>query len=61
MSTATLTREESVNISAELMHAFLTLESLTNSLRRSNAVAKLSVGEYEILMNSLIEEYDAKL
>ena len=61
MNAAVITREESLSVSAELINAFLTLESLTNTLKRSETVTKFSAGEYEMLMNSLIEEYDTKL
>ena len=61
MSVATITREGSARVSDELINTFLTLESLTNMLRMSETVAKFSTSEYELLMDSLIEEYDRKI
>lgn len=61
MSVATMTREGSTRVSDELINAFLTLESLTNMLRRSETVTKFSTHEYEALMDSLIEEYGNKI
>jgi hypothetical protein len=61
MSVATITREGSTRVSDELINTFLTLESLTNMLRMSETVAKFSTSEYELLMDSLIEEYDKKI
>jgi len=61
MSVATITREGSARVSDELINTFLTLESLTNMLRMSETVAKFSTSEYELLMDSLIEEYDKKI
>ena len=61
MSVATITREGSARVSDELINAFLTLESLTNMLRMSETVTNFSTNEYEVLMDSLIEEYGNKI
>ena len=61
MSVATITREGSTRVSDELINAFLTLESLTNMLRMSETVTNFSTNEYEVLMDSLIEEYGNKI
>lgn len=61
MSVATISREGSARVSDELINAFLTLESLTNMLRMSETVTNFSTNEYEVLMDSLIEEYGNKI
>ncbi len=61
MSVATITRDGSARVSDELINAFLTLESLTNMLRMSETVINFSTNEYEVLMDSLIEEYGNKI
>jgi len=61
MSVATITRERAVGASDELINAFLVLESLTNKLRKSESVAKYSVDQYEVLMESLVDEYGKKV
>ena len=61
MSVATITREGSARVTDELINAFLTLESLTNMLRMSETVTNFATNEYEVLMDSLIEEYGNKI
>jgi len=61
MSVATITREGSSRVTDELINAFLTLESLTNMLRMSETVTNFATNEYEVLMDSLIEEYGNKI
>lgn len=61
MNAEVLTPEKTVTISDEMVKAFLTLASLTNTFGMSETIAKAAHCEYEILMNNLIEEYDKKL
>ena len=49
-----------MNVSDEMINAFLTLASLTNKFSMSPMV-KQPVVEYELLMDAVIEEYNNKL
>ena len=53
--------EKTTKISDEMINAFLALVSLTNKFNMSETVAMQPVVEYELLMNSLIDEYNNKL
>ncbi len=60
---ATLSAPEkniTMNVSDEMINAFLTLASLTNKFSMSPMV-KQPVVEYELLMDAVIEEYNNKL
>jgi hypothetical protein len=61
MSAAALTQERNIRASDEMINAFLTLVSLTNKYSMPETITKYPVVEYEILMNSLIDEYDKKI
>ena len=60
---ATLSAPEkniTMNVSDEMINAFLTLASLTNKFSMSPMV-KQPVVEYELLMDAVIEDYNNKL
>lgn len=61
MSATVLTQERNTRASDEMINAFLTLVSLTNKYSMPETITKYPAVEYEILMNTLIEEYDNKL
>ena len=61
---ATLSAPEKIitmQVSDEMINAFLTLVSLTDKFSMPETITKYPVLEYEILMNTLIDEYDKKL
>lgn len=61
---ATLSAPErtiTMQVSDEMLNAFLSLASLANRASAPQAIARRPVVEYESLMNAVIDEYNNKL
>ncbi len=61
MNATLSTPEKTMQVSDEMINAFLTLVSLTNKFCRSETISRQTPVEYESLMNALINEYNYKL
>lgn len=61
MNATLSTPEKNMQVSDEMINAFLTLVSLTNKFSMPETIVRQPIVEYELLMNALIDEYNNKL
>lgn len=61
MNATLSTPEKTMQVSDEMINAFLNLVSLTNKFSLPETIVRQPVVEYELLMNTLIEEYNNKV
>ncbi len=61
MNATLSTPEKTMQVSDEMLNAFLTLVSLTTKFSLPETIGRQPVFEYEMLVNALIDEYNDKL
>ncbi len=61
MNATLSTPEKTMQVSDEMLNAFLTLVSLTSKFSLPETIGRQPVFEYEMLVNALIDEYNDKL